>query len=340
MIDSSLRQVLGAAIVASTAIAASAATAQTFKLSTNLPAGHSMVKHGIDPWMTCVKQESRGSLDFNFFPGGQIAQQQNSLEAVNKGLVEISMLVPSILSDKLPLSGISMLPDMGDTSLEMAKAFRKVLDGGGPLADEMAANNIKAMFVGMLPAYQLIVKGAPLQSLDQIRGRKIRVAGGLMGLTVRSVGGVAVDIPAGDAYMAVQQGTVDGVVFALSSVQSYKLQEVAKAMSGNGSFGSSPIIIAMDAGVWAKLPADKQKVLTDCGVRIETDMHLALDAENEDLKKQFAAAGVTIFDFSPPVKAELSKRLEAVAREYVTRMSARGVKAEEVYAAYRTALGK
>jgi hypothetical protein len=36
----------------------------------------------------------------------------------------------------------------------------------------------------------------------------------LMGLTVRLVDAVPVDIPAPDAYIAIQRGTADGAVFA------------------------------------------------------------------------------------------------------------------------------
>ena len=331
-----------ATAVVLSAYAASAAHAQTqtLKFSTAVAAGHPIVKFGIAPWMACVKEQTKGAVDFNFFPGGQIANNNNAVDAINKGLVEMAMIAISNATDKLPLAGITMLPDMGDTSLEMTKTFRKVLDAGGPLSDELSAAKLKAAWVGMLPAYQLVTKGAPIQTLDQIKGKKLRVTGGLMGLTVRAIGSVAVDIPAGDAYMAVQQGTVDGAVFALSSVQSYKLQEVAKSMSGNGSFGTGPIVFGMDLGVWDKLGAEKQAAFKTCGAKYETDMHVALDAENEQLKKDFTAAGVTIYNFSPEVKAELAKRLEGVNKEYVTRLAARGLKAQEVYDSYRKALGR
>jgi TRAP-type transport system periplasmic protein len=335
-----IHRALTAVAFATLASTAPSAHAETLKLSTNLPVGHSIVKHGIAPWMACVKERSKGELDFNFFPGGQIATAAGSLDAINKGLADLSMIVPSVLSDKIPLSGISLLPDMGDTSVEQVKAFRKVLDAGGPLADEFAANRAKILLAAMLPPYQLVTKGAPLTTLEQIKGRKIRVSGGIMGLTVRSVGAVPVDIPAGDAYMAIQQGTADGAVFALSSVNSYKLQEITKSMSGNGSFGAAPALIAMDTAVWAKLSPAKQAVFNDCTAKHDLEVNQALDQENEDLKKQFAAAGVTIYNFAPEVLAELRKRLEPVNKEYVSRIGARGVKSQEVYDAYRKALGK
>ena len=39
-----------------------------------------------------------------------------------------------------------------------------------------------------------------------------------------------------------------------------------------------------------------------------------MDAENEDLKKEFAAAEVKMYEFSPEVKAELDKSMEASRR--------------------------
>ena len=73
--------------------------------------------------------------------------------------------------------------------------------------------------------------------------------------------------------------------------------------------------LVMDSAVWAKLSPEKQKVLNDCSAKIEQMVNKSLDEENEALKKEFAAAGVTIYNFSPQVAAELNKRLESVATE-------------------------
>jgi TRAP-type C4-dicarboxylate transport system substrate-binding protein len=334
MITARLTLLAGLAVVGS----AASVEAQTLKLAVNVPATHSLVRLGFEPWLNCVKSEGKGAVDILFFPGGQLGSATASLDVVNKGLAELTMLVPSVLSDKMPLNGIAMLPGMGDTATELTTAFRKVVDGGGPLADEYTANKIKLLWISMLPPYQLVSRSGPLRTAEELRNRKIRVAGGLMGLTVRSVGAVPVDIPASDAYMAVQQGTVDGVVFALSSVNSYRLQEVVKAVSNNGSFGSSPANLAIDLATWEKLSPTGKKIMTDCSAKVEQSVNAALDAENEDLKKKFAAAGVTVYSFTPEAKADLAKRMEAVSKEYITRIAARGAKSQEVYDAFRKAL--
>ena len=64
--------------------------------------------------MDCVKGDSKGAIDFNFFPGGQIAGPAGALDVVNNGLVEISMVVASVLSDKMPLNGLSDAAGMGN----------------------------------------------------------------------------------------------------------------------------------------------------------------------------------------------------------------------------------
>jgi TRAP-type C4-dicarboxylate transport system substrate-binding protein len=334
-----IRQML-CATFAVLCVAAPTVQAETFKLASNVPAGHSLVKHGIAPWMACVKERSKGELDFSFFPGAQLATAAASLDAINKGLADISMVVPSALTDKLPLTAISLLPDMGASASEMAAAFRKVMEARGPLAEELAANRMMVLQIAMLPPYQVIHKGAPLQTVEQMQGRKIRVSGGLMGLTVRAVGGVPADIPAPDAYIALQQGTVDGTIFALSSVYSYKLHEIVKSISTNGNFGGAPALLSMDTGVWAKLSPAKQAIFNECTREHDVKLGQALDQENEELKARFAAAGVTMYSFSPEALAEISRRLASVNAEYVKRISARGIKAQEVYDAYRKALGK
>lgn len=84
-----------------------------------------------------------------------------------------------------------------------------------------------------------------------------------MSFAVKSLGSVPVEMPVADLYMAMQQGTVDGVVLALASVKPYKLEEVAKSMTNNAHLGSTAGIWAMDLATWNKMSAANQKVLND-----------------------------------------------------------------------------
>ena len=64
--------------------------------------------------------------------------------------------------------------------------------------------------------------------------------------------------------------------------------------------------------MFAKLPADQQKVLTDCGHKVEIDLARDLDAGDNALKTEFAAAGIQVYKFSDAERAAISTRLRTV----------------------------
>ena len=206
------------------ALAASAADAETLVLTTNNPPTHFAVKQGLEPFMACVKDKSAGALDFNFFPSSQIVDEKASIDALGSGLAQVAYVVVSAQSDKLPLANLSILPGMGNTVEQMVGAWRKVLADGGPMAKELSDLHLVPLMVQMFPPYQVGLAGGKLSSIGDFAGKKLRVSGGAQTFGVKALGGVPVQIAASDAYVAMQQGTVDGYFLALTSVDSYKLQ--------------------------------------------------------------------------------------------------------------------
>ena len=290
--------------------------------------------------MKCVKDVTKNGIDFNYFPSGQIAGFNQSLDAVNKGLAQISYIVVSAQTDKLPLNGIPLLPELGDSVVEMTNSYRKALDAGGPITDEFTKNRIRPLLINMFPAYQMISRSEPLDSLERLSGKKISSGGGSLIVTLKSVGTNAIEMVPTDIYLALQQGTIDGTMLALASVKPYKLQEVVKAMSTNGSFGSAAGIWSIDTGVWGKLSQGHQKALTDCGLKVEAELAQWVDKLTESLKAEFAASGIKMFQYTDAAKALIAQRLKAAREEYVSRIAARGLPAQKAYEDYLKVLGR
>jgi TRAP-type transport system periplasmic protein len=316
------------------------AQAETLIVTTNVPPAHWASTQGGEPFMACVKQATNGKIDFNYFPSGQIANFFQSLDAVNKGLAQISYIVVSAQTDKLPLNNISLLPGMGESVVEMTNAYRKAIDANGLLAKEYAQNRIRPLLINMFPQYQMISRGEPMDSLEKLSGKKISTGGGALMVTLQSVGASGVEMAPTEIYLALQNGTVDGTMLALASVKPYKLQEVVKSMSSNGTFGSAAGVWSIDVATWDKLSAENQKALTDCGLKVEKELATWVDNWTQDLKKEFAASGIKVFDYSAEAKAALATRLKASTDDYLKRVSSRGLPAQNAYEEYEKALGR
>lgn len=329
--------VFGGALVLSSSIAA---RGETLIVTTNVPPVHWASTQGGEPFMKCVKDVTKNGIDFNYFPSGQIAGFTQSLDAVNKGLAQISYIVVSAQTDKLPLNGIPLLPELGDTVVEMTNAYRKAVDAGGPIADEFTKNRIRPLLINMFPPYQMISRSEPLDSLERLSAKKISSGGGSLIVTLKSVGANAIEMAPTDIYLALQQGTIDGTMLALASVKPYKLQEVVKAMSMNGSFGSAAGIWSIDTGVWNKLPQAHQRALTDCGLKVEAELARWVDKLTEDLKAEFTASGIKMFQYTDDAKTTIAQRLKSAREEYISRIAARGLPAQKAYEDYLKVLGR
>ncbi len=334
------RKTITALLAGSIGLAAVAASAQPLIVSTNVPATHWSSVRGGEPWMACVRQATDNAVEFQYFPTGQIANVNNALDALNQGVAQIAYIAVVAYSNKLPLNGISMLPDMGETVVEMTRANRKALDAGGPLLQEFTNNKIRPLLINMYPVYQLLSRKEPLDTVEKMKGRKISSGGGVLLLTSNALGVTGVEIAAADVYMALQQGTVDGSILAYASITSYKLQEVIKAVSGNGSFGSAAGIWAIDQGTWDKLPPAHQKAMTDCGLKVEAEMAAWVDASTEALKSEMRASGINVYDFSGPAKIAINEKMKVTRENYLARLNARGLPAQQAYQDYLKALGR
>ena len=314
--------------------------AEKLTITTNVPPQHWASTQGAEPFMACVKKATNGDLDFGYFPGGQIQNFNNSLDVVNNGLAQISYLVISALSGKMPINGIPLLPNMGNNVVEMTKANRKVIDADGPFKKEFADNKVRPLFINMFPAYQMILKSGAIEAPKDFQGKKILSGGSTMSFAIKSLGSSPVEIPVSDMYMAVQQGTVDGVVLALASVKPYKLEEVAKSMTTNAHLGSASGIWAMDLATWNKMSAANQKALNDCGLQTEERIAKWVDEFTVKLQSELSGSGVKFYTLSEDAKSAFGKSLVSASDDYVSRLASRGAPARAALDMYLKALGR
>ncbi|MFV0490703.1 MAG: TRAP transporter substrate-binding protein DctP [Pseudorhodobacter sp.] len=292
----------------------------------------------IEPWMACVEVGTSGEYSFQNFPSGQIVKFAESMDAMRSGLTDVSTISVGYETTRLPLNGVSMLPDMGETSVQMVSAYRRMLDDGTILLDEFTNNDVQPLIVSLLPVYQLITRSGPITTLDGLQGKVIRSSGGALTLTVNSLGASATEMPSSDVYVAFQNGVVDVAFAAISSIKPYNLEEVVEGVSTNGQFGSFATLLAMKTEIYAALPEATRQVFDQCGLQVEKDVAIYLDAENETLKTELSDMGIEVYDFPPEMQQVMLERMAPVTEEFITRLSQRGLPAKETYDAYRAAL--
>lgn len=327
-----------AALTLGTALCGTTVSAETLIVAHGYTPTHTLVTQWIQPWMSCVAERTKGEVDFNYFPSGQIVTVPTAVSSMEAGLADVSVAAMGSNTDRFPLNGVTMLPSMGDTALQMVKAYRNALESLPPLRREFTDSDILPLSVNMTPPYQIMWRRDPRVTLEAIAGQKVRTQEGAMSLAARSLGAAPVEMPSADIYVALERGSIDGILLAPMSVPPYHLNEVLGAISRNASFGSSASVLSISQSAFGRLTQDAQKHVLACGVELETVVAAYYDDENDELLEKFRSEGIKIYDFAPDELTKIATLLESVPLAFIDRVTAMGRPADETFRYYREIL--
>ena len=142
----------------------------------------------------------------------------------SRGGFDIVALLGGYVSGDAPFFIGSDIPGLAAT-LEDAKkqndAYREVLD------KYMQQHlNVKLLTLWPYPL-QILYCREPVKSLDDLRGKRIRVHGTALSDLVKSVGGIAVSIPFAEVYTSLQRGVADCAATSTVAGNAQKWYEVS-----------------------------------------------------------------------------------------------------------------
>jgi TRAP-type C4-dicarboxylate transport system substrate-binding protein len=127
---------------------------------------------------------------------------------------------------------------------------------------EMDKIGVVWLFQQPLGEYYLSGSSPDCNSVEKLRGKKIRSFGADIPKAFSAIGAVPVTVAPGEIYEALQHGNLDYSFINPGNIQAYKLYEVAKyncgpvmAISGHN--------ITIGKRTWNRLPADIQKIFLD-----------------------------------------------------------------------------
>lgn len=322
-----------AAIVA----APSMAQEVTLKIADSLPADHIITQNTTDVFMERVKEELGDRVAFEHYPAQQLAKAKDILSVTQAGIADIGYVVPSYVSEKMPLGGVVELPGEIQSSCEGTLAFRNLVQPGGMLDElEFQPNGVRVLYNVALSPYQAIFsKRADVESLEDFDGMKMRSNPGAMELSLQSVEAVPVRMSPPEIFDAITKGTIDGALLPFASVFSYGLDQIVGSATKNANFGSVGITYAISENKWNSLPEDIQEVLTRAGREVTESACSAFDEAEKALSTEMAEKGANVFVLSEEESAMLNTSFENVAQDWAETLDSRGKKGSEALSAFR-----
>lgn len=328
-------------ILAAGALALAAAGARAdekLRLADSLPVGHFFAKSGTEFFMERAKELSGGAVTFEYFPAEQLGKAKDLLSLTRTGIVDIGYVVPSYVSDKMPLSAVAELPGSFKTSCEGTLAFLDLAQNGALRDAEFGQNGVKVLFALVTPPYQLFTARQRIEGVRSIAGLKLRTTGGAMDATVRHFGGIPVRMAAPDLYQSMSRGTVDGTLFPYASVISYDLADLTRHATSGENLGSAALTYVISLDRWKRLPPKLRDALDQAGTEATRRACAAADGDVVRDQDTLRRKGVTVGPFPESDRDALKSAAEEIAREWAAELDKRGRPGTVVLDRFRQAL--
>ena len=265
-----------------------------------------------------VRRMSDGDFDIKVFEPGALAGGYAYYDPISQGAFDAAYGTPGANQGKNSAFALLSTWPFGPAALEF-NAWMLSEGGGVDIANELyAKGNIKYFYCGMIPPETSGWFRYPIESLDQLKGLKMRFFG--VGAKVMQKFGVATQqLAGGDIYPALELGTIDATEFSMPAIDRtlgfYQIAKYNYFPGWHQQSTTNEIIVNMDS--WNAL-SDAHKAMFEsaCDANVKHEL-----ADGESLQAAAMIAnekdGVTNMTWSDDVLDQFRMKWEEVLQEEI-----------------------
>ncbi len=295
---------------------AHAADARVIKISHQFPGG--TIDSGDFRDRLCrkfaadVEKRTNGSLKFEVYPGSSLMKTVAQFSGLRKGALDMSLYPLAYAGGEVQELNIGLMPCMV-TSYEQGFAWKKA-EIGRELNKLLEAKGVK-IITWIWQAGGIASRSVSIGGPDDVKGLKIRGGSREMDLMLKAAGGIISSVASNEIYPAMQTGSLDAAVTSSTSLISFRLEEISKALTtGRGkSFWYMLEPLLMSKEVFDSLTPAQQKAVTDVGSELESFATSSARVDDEAVVAVYKRVNAKITDMDQNMVNRWRKLAEEAA---------------------------
>ena len=310
-----------AALVAAGSMAANAT--ETMRISSWIPP-HSMNKVFFPEWIAAIEKATNGhvtgKVEFDLAP------PPGQLDLVTDGAADAGWIFHGYNPGRFVTTKLIELPgypgDAEAASVADWRAYEKYLKK----ADEHKGVYLAALFTH--GPGQLFMR-EKISGLDDLKGKKIRIGGGVSADVGVALGVIGVQVPAPKVYETLSGGVADGVMLPMETNKSLRVYEVAPEtyIMPGGLYRGSFALIMSNAFLDRLSPEDRKGVLSVTG-EFASQMAGKVWAEADVQGMENAKMKTEVIDFSAADQQKFADISKGVRKKVIDEVAALGIDAQ------------
>lgn len=326
------------AAVASLALPGVSLAQTVLNMANWLPPSHPLMTAVMVPYAQAVEKATEGRVKINILPAPLGPPAAHFDFAVN-GVADITYGVQGYNPGRFKTTNLTEIPFLGDSAEANSVGYWRVFDTMLRKAGEY--DKVKVLGVFTHGPGEIFTKGLDLSSTDVIKGKKIRVGGGIVADLVKALGGVPVEGPSSKTYEIMSSGVADGITFPFESVAFFKLIPLLdSAFLVPGGLYNTSFFVVMNKAKWEGLSdADKAAIDSVSGEALARLAGKAWDAADAAGKQQMDGK-IKMVTATPEQVDAIKAGLKDIVAAKLAEVASTGVDEKAAYEALKAEITK
>jgi TRAP-type transport system periplasmic protein len=256
-----------------------------------------------------VSKRTKDSLKFDIYPGSSLMKTNAQSSSMRKGALDFSLVPLNYAGGEVAEVNIGLMPGLV-TSYEQGAAWKNA-EVGKELARILLEKGI-VVVSWIWQAGGVASRGKPVVEPADAKGMKIRGGSREMDLILKEAGAAVITMPSNEIYAAMQTGAMDAAMTSSTSLISFRLEEVSKALTSGRDkaywYMFEPLL--MSKVIFDRLSKDQQAAIMAVGAEMEQFALKEAKQDDMTVATVYEKAGAKVVDLN----AAAVKKWQDIAR--------------------------
>jgi TRAP-type transport system periplasmic protein len=282
-------------------------------------------------WAQEIENRTQGRVKVKFFWSESLSKADETLKVVGAGIAETGTIFGIYNPVDLPIWNLANAPfGVGDPWVGM-RTWQEMRQAVPELAREATQQGVRILMNFTTGPVDILSK-VPILSENDLRGKKIRAAGGWTPL-LKSMGATTVNLLFPEIYEALNKGSIDATINYIPSVKANKHYEQAGHVTEVRMGQVLGYGAAINLGVWNAMPEEIRTVISEVSdAFIERSAQAYLE-DVEQTKKELASGidGKQVqFHVLPADERDRWAAKSTFVDDWVKRVGAQGIDSRRI----------
>lgn len=286
--------------------------------------------HAMSEFAEKVEEVTEGRVKFEIYPGGALSSPAETLDSIKTGIMDSGWGLQGYSPGEFPVHSVLHLPFLANGSgKDLSIVAQKLYEEFPEIQEEY--DDIVPLWFHAADPYAIVTKGKKVETLEDLKGLKLRTPSIEAGEMIESWGATQVSIPATEMYDSMQKGVIDGGVLPIAAINDFNLTDIVDYVA-IGNFNTSLFYVMMNEGSWNKIsPEDQEAIQELMGLPMSEVSGEKFDEQALQAREDAEALGAEFYEVSEDELNKFKEASEGIAKKWIEDMEAKGIPGQEIY---------